>query len=275
MEFPYAHARGGLSPRLILSTMFFPFFTNLFILFFEIFSFKIYSPVSHGSNVIAIIGIFIYYLGGLVMFVAYGRSTGGWGELFGRANVCLILCLVITYPVFYLFWLPLIVWQLIIYVGTPNQLWERIFGGTAMSTELLHREFSSSSCQLYMRYIYIGFPFGLFCAIGFLVVIALTPLWYFIFSPVGLGMAGVALHISLRFPHSTEGDFVERIQLSSRMGIFFHVWLLAFPFAVMSIIHIAVVGVTWHGVTLAVVSLLHFVVDFIPATRGLCRRSEY
>jgi hypothetical protein len=261
----------SLRPRTVLSSIIFPFLTNLSILLFEIFAIKVFQASSDPTNVIGVLGLFVYYFGCLVLFVAYGRSTGGWNELFGRPAGFLVVTLVITYPIFFLFWLPLVIWQLVMYVGSPKELWQREFQGTVMSIEKLYPDYVNNQCQRYLRFIYIGIPFVLFSIIVIILIIALTPLWYFLFSPLGLGTCGVALHISLHFPHSTEGDFVERIETSARLGIFFHVWLLALPFAVFALVHLIIVGVTWYGILLAICALLQFAVDVGPGTKGFCQ----
>jgi hypothetical protein len=222
--------------------------------------------------VIGILGIVVFYCGCLALFIGYGKALGGWREVLGGASACIIVMVILTYPIFYLFWLPLVVWRLSTYFGSPKELWERVFQGTAMSLDKLYPEYNPNQCQLFLRYFYIGLPFILCCIIGFAILVGLAPLWYFIFSPFGLGTTGVALHVSMHFPHSTEGDYVERIIMSWHIGGFLHVWLLALPFAILSIVHLCLVKVTWYGVLMAVCSLLHFVVDVFPATKAFCNR---
>jgi hypothetical protein len=263
-----------LTPKGILSFIILPILTNLSILLFEIGSLDAFTASSDPTNVLGLIGIFFYYIGCLLLFVAYGRSTGGWDVLFGAKVRVLAGFLVVTYPVFYLFWLPIIIYQLLLYVGTPRSIWEKGFEGTMMSTEWLHPDFCFSRCQRILRFIYIGIPFGIFSLIIIAIIIVLSPLWYFILSPLGFGTLGICLHISLHFPHSTETDLLERIALTYRWGVFVHVWALALPFTIISISHLVVVGVTWFGVMLAIFSLLQFLIDAIPSVMDVLRNPE-
>jgi hypothetical protein len=274
MEVEYGPDIHELSPRAVLSFVLFPILTNTSILLFEIFALDIYRSSSDPSNILGVVGLFFYYLGCLLLFIAYGRSTGGWGEFFGTELRIMVACLVITYPIFYLFWLPFIIYQLLVYLGTPHSMWERLFNGTAMSTELLLPDFNFSTGERILRCIYIGVPFVIFSVIVVGVIVMLTPLWYFILSPVGFGTLGICLHISLHFPHSTEMDILERIGMTFRWGVFVHVWGLALPFAVIAITHLVIVGVTWFGVILAIFTVLQFIVDVVPSTINVLRTSS-
>jgi hypothetical protein len=272
MEIDVEIDREPLSTKGIVMLILLPLFTNISILLFEIFSLSIWVSSSDPSNIIGVIGIYFYYLGCLALFVAYGRSTGGWTQMFGGQVMALVIVLVITYPIFYLFWLPLIIYQLLLYVGTPKSVWERMFSETSMSVELLHPEFSYSSCQRFGRIIYIGIPFAFFALAFIVFVVVLTPLWYFILSPMGLGTLGICLHISLHFPHTIETDLLERIAKSYDWGVFIHTYALALPFAVIAIAYLVIVGVRWFAVMLAVLTLLHFVVCCVPAAITAVRK---
>jgi hypothetical protein len=263
-----------VTPKVALSFIILPILTNLSILLFEICSLDIWIGSSNLTNVFGIIGLFLYYFGCLLLFIAYGQSTGGWSEVLGTQAPWLVAAVVICYPSFYLFWLPFIIYQLLLTIGTPISVWERMFAESAMSTELLHPDFNFSCPQRFARFLYIGIPFVLFAIvfIGFLVI--LTPLWYFILSPMGFGTLGICLHFSLHFPHSREVDVLERITRTYTWGVFVHVWALALPFAVLAIAYLVMVGTTWFAVTLAVTSLLQFVVDAIPSIVGVVTRDR-
>jgi hypothetical protein len=264
--------REPLSTKGVVMLILLPLLTNISILLFEIFSLSIWVSSSDPSNIIGVIGIVFYYLGCLALFVAYGRSTGGWTEMFGGQTMILVVVLVITYPIFYLFWLPLIIYQLLLYVGTPKSVWQRMFDGTSMSIEFLHPEFSYSSCQRFARAVYIGVPFAFFAFAFVVFVVALTPLWYFILSPMGLGTLGICLHISLHFPHTINADLIERITKSYDWGVFVHTYALALPFAIIAIAYLLIVEVSWFAVMLAILTILHFAVCCGPAAVSAVRK---
>lgn len=259
-----------------ISFIFFPIATNLALLLFLIFSIDLYVPASSATNVIGTIGFFVYYLGCFFLFLAYAKSTNGLFDLFGSSfNTFLIIIIIITYPIFFLFWLPYIIYQLLVYAGTPKAIWEKIFAGTFFSLENLYPEFCSNTCQLVGRYIYIGFPFFLFALIYICIIIFLSPLWYYVLSPIGFGTLGICLHVSLRFPHSTEFDLVQRTQKSYTLGIFVHTYAIALPCIILGACYVAFVGSRWHAIFLLVMTCLHFAVDAIPSAIGISRGRQY
>jgi hypothetical protein len=60
----------------------------------------------------------------------------------------MVAVLVLTYPIFFLFWLPIIIYQFVMLIGSPRVIWERMFEETKMSTELLIPEFNENRSQL-------------------------------------------------------------------------------------------------------------------------------
>jgi hypothetical protein len=262
-----------ITPKTILSFVILPILTNLSILLFEIFSIDIWVSNSDPSNIIGVVGVFFYYIGCLLLFLAYGYSTGGWGLFLGLESRILVFCLILTYPIFYLFWLPFVIYQLLLTIGTPRAIWERMFMGTALSTELFHPDFNFSGCERAVRFIYIGIPFVLFSLIIICLLVLLSPLWYFILSPLGFGTFGICLHLALHFPHSMEMDIIERIGLAYKWGVFVHVWTLALPFALIAILHLVIVGITWFGCLLAITTLMQFLIDVVPSTINVLNRN--
>lgn len=263
-----------MTPKAAISFIILPILTNLSILLFEIFAIDVWRASSALTNIFGVVGLFLYYLGCLLLFIAYGQSTGGWVKFFGADMRCLVAAVVISYPVFYLFWLPFVIYQLLLTLGTPLSIWERMFADTAISTELLHADFNFSRLERALRFVYIGIPFAVFAVlvVGFL--IALAPLWYFVLSPMGFGTLGIALHLNLHFPHSTEIDILERITQTYTLGVAVHVWALAFPFAVLAVTYLVVVAETWFAYMLAVTALLQFVLDAVPSILGVVRRQR-
>jgi hypothetical protein len=263
-----------LTPKMILSFVIFPILTNLSILLFEIFALSIWVSNSDPSNIIGVVGVFVYYIGCLLLFLAYGHSTGGWGVFLGLESRILVAALILTYPVFYLFWLPFVIYQLLLTIGTPHAIWERMFAETALSTELLLPDFNFSGLRRAGRFVYIGIPFFVFSLVIVSFLLLLSPLWYFILSPFGFGTFGICLHLALHFPHSLEMDIIERIGPACKWGVFVHVWTLALPFALLGITHLVFVGVTWFGCLLAIATCLQFVVDAVPSTIGVLSKDE-
>ena len=251
-----------------------PFCTNLSLLLFLIFSIDLFIAPSQPRNIIGIIGIYVYYIACLIMFFAYAYSTRGTSELFGSGtNKCLVFALMISYPIFFLFWLPYIMYQLMVYTGSPKLVWEKLFNGSVMSLERLFPDFNSNKCTLFGRYLYIGIPFFLFSLIYVLILIALSPLWYYLLSPLGLGTFGICLHVSLHFPHSTEIDLHRRMALTYRLGVACYVFAMDIPCIILAGVFIGLVAPEWHAILLLVASLLQFVVSIVPGTKDLCRSS--
>jgi hypothetical protein len=210
----------------------------------------------------------------LLLFVAYGHSRGSWSEVFGLAGRFLAVLLVLTWPVFFLFWLPMIICQSIILFASPRILWERAFGATDMSTDFLIPAFNESRAALVLHYIYIGIPFAIFSLIMIVLIVCLAPVWYFVLSPIGLGTLGISMHVTLHFPNSVERDLLERMATTYKWGVFTHVYALALPFAVIGICHLAFVGVTWYGCLVAICTCLQFAIDAIPSMNAVVRGSS-
>jgi hypothetical protein len=263
-----------LPPKGVLSYVILPFFTNLSILIFEFSAIDVYTASSDSSNVIGIVGLFAYYLGCLILFLAYGHSRGGWAEVFGLCSRCLVALLLLSYPIFFLFWLPIIICQFLLLFASPRLLWEKLFAGSLMSTDNLVPELNDSSCGFWFRYLYVGVPFVLFSLLMIVIIVFLAPLWYFVLSPFGLGTMGIALHVTLHFPQSLEGDLLERMSGTYKWGVFAHVYALALPFAIIGIAHVVIVGVTWYGVFLAVFTCLQFAIDSVPSILAVLRDTE-
>jgi hypothetical protein len=85
----------------------------------------------------------------------------------------------------------------------------------------------------------------------------------FPFVPLGFGPLGICLHMTLPFPHSKEIDLC--------MGSDCPCMGLASPFAIIAIVYLAIIGVTWFACLLAVVTLLQFIVDVAPSTMAVLR----
>lgn len=270
MELP-DYNTGRLGVYQAISFIIFPFFTNLSLLLFIIYSIDIYASSSMATNIIGVIAIVLWYLAGLIEFFVYGRITNGWSDLFGgNGNVCMVLTLLVTYPVFYLFWLPLIVYQLLVFSGSPKGLWERIFHDSCMSLDNLIPELNNSTGSLICHYIYIGVPFFIFALIYIAILVFLAPVWYFFLSPLGMGTVGICLHVSLHFPQTRETDLNERIIKSYRLGSFVQCYFQALPLFILGIIYMIFATPAWWAIVLTFFSGLHFLIDFFPTSQMVC-----
>lgn len=249
-----------------------PLLTNICLLLYLIFSIDLYRANSYISNILAVVAVIFWYISGLVQFYIYGRSTGGWDDLLGGTGfACLVLVIVITYPIFYLFWLPIVLFHLVMLIGSPWQVWQRAFQNGPMTLDKLIPSLAESRAQLVLCYLYIGFPFWLFCVLYIGAIVLLSPVFYFLFSPMGYSTFGIVLHVSLRFPSTIEYDIKERIEKSYRWGVFVHVYALCLPLIIISAISVALRGVTWWAVLLLVMSLLNFLVDFVTCIINLTK----
>ena len=250
------------SSKAVLDVMILPFITNLSVLLFVIFSIDLYISYSEPTIIIAIVAILWWYIHGFIQFFAYGRVTGEWEELLGRSGkACLVLSIVLTYPIFYLFWLPYVLYHMVINIGSPWEVWQRIFDGKALSLEKLIPDLVENKCELVLNYLYIGLPWVIFTLIYIGIIIFLTPFWYFILSPIGYGVLGIVLNVSLRFPSTTSDEIEYRLDRSYRLGTLVHVYGQCLPMLILAIVHIIVVGTKWYNILLICAAGLNFVVD--------------
>ena len=205
-----------------------------------------------------------------LLLYGYGKATDEWDELLGGpTNSLLVIIIVITYPIFYLFWLPWVLYHLVLLIGSPKEVWQRMFENTFFTLDKLIPDLVYSKGELIVNYIYIGIPFFLFCVIYIGLVILLVPLWYFIFSPIGYGVFGIALNVSFHFPSTTSLEIEDRIDRTHRVGTFIHVYVECLPLIIISAVHVGIVGNTWYGILLLVLSIINFVVDCYTAIKNL------
>ncbi|EAY08704.1 hypothetical protein TVAG_079640 [Trichomonas vaginalis G3] len=252
-----------------------PLLTNISILLFLIFSIDLYRANDYINNVLAYCTVIFWYISGLVQFIAYGRVTGGWDDLFGASGFAiLIIIIVITYPIFYLFWLPIVLYHLVMLIGCPWQLWQRRFQNGCMTLDKLIPSLADSTASLVLCYIYIGIPFWFFCVIYIGSIIILSPVFYFLFSPMGYSTFGIVLHVSLRFPTTLEFDIKERVEKTYRFGVFFHVYLTCLPMVIISAVSVALNGVTWWAILMLVLAGLNFLVDCVTSIINLAKRDD-
>jgi hypothetical protein len=208
--------------------------------------------------------MFLLWLAHIAILCLYGKIMGNWSELlYGVDNLPLSIAICITYPVFYFFFLPLAVFRIVIIVGSPVFLWERMFTGTPASiTGLKCRE--ADFGQLFLRYIYIGIPWSCFALLYILLMVALSPLWVFLLSPIGMGMYGVCLAVGLSSDDVRSTSVADRVERTYRWGMIVNVFVLCLLGIAVSICYLALVEVHWWAVLLLVVCLLYFICGVYP-----------
>lgn len=71
-----------------------------------------------------------------------------------------------------------------------------------------------------------------------------------------------------------EIDIVDRIDQSFDWAVLVHTYGVAFPFALLAIVHLIVVGATWYGIMAVIIFGVNFIVDFVPALLGVINRED-
>lgn len=247
----------------------FPFAINLCFLIFIGVSIDVNQWPSWPVNSIPLTLVFLHYLTGIAMLFTYGKTvTDGFYDMFlGTENMCLHITLVLSYPIFFLFRLPVILFRFIVYIGTPCDLWDRIFEGTGGSLDNLRPENAPNGFDVFVRGIYIGIPFFIFSVIYMGVLIFLSPIWYFIFSPVGLSTYGTCLAVSMQADDSNTTSYNDRVDQSYPWGLFINVFILNLEYMFGAISYIALVGSEWQAVLLLIVTLFYLVCGCYPAIK--------
>ena len=204
----------------------------------------------------SIIAYLISIFGGCVV----GLSTRSFHEGIIYSSIFVvesIICAIIGFPLFYLFSLPYVWFYFIKWIGWPNHAWHFLFGDGCCSLESFH-DVKGNAGFTVLKGIYIGIPFCIFCLLWLIFVIACFPLIFALFAVYGFGGFGCCLHYwCLMKCESCE------LLFQTMNSCFYHtlcgnVYALALPMIILSIIHVILVGVTWYGIFLLVVSLIYF-----------------
>ena len=245
----------------------FPFVMNVCFLIFIIVSITTTLSPLDPRNSIPITDCFFIYILDCVFFYMYGKCMGTFTEIFYGVedNLFLDIILIITYPVFFLFYLPFIMYSMMKrYHASPADVWEKVFGSGGMSLSNLRTDIDSGVSTI-GRYIYIGIPFGIFALIYILIFIALTPLWYFVFSPLGMTMYSICLAVSFAFDEYRASTMNDRVDVTYNWGLFLNIYGIALLATISSACYIGLVGPDWHAILLIVVSGLYFGIFCGPA----------
>ncbi|OHT02023.1 hypothetical protein TRFO_30983 [Tritrichomonas foetus] len=260
-----------LSPLVKISYCIFPFVLNVAFFLFIGFSITPTLIPKEVPNAIALTDcFFIYVIDCIIMFI-YGKCMGTWSELFYGVddNIFLVIILISTFPVFFLFFLPYLMFSLMKnYIGSPYAIWERVFGMGGASLKNLKCD-GDAGLAIFGRYIYIGFPFIIFSLVYLIIFLALAPLWYFVFSPFGMTMYSVCLAVSFNSDEVRASTINDRVDQTYRWGMFLNVYgidLLAF---LSSACYVGLYQFDWKSGFLLIVSVLYFAAFSIPSVYKL------
>ena len=117
-----------------ISSVFLPFCTNLFFLLFIFVVIDTSILPTEPINSIPVTCGFFIFIRGMVEFAFYYISVNGAEELFGdRNHIILVIFVTFTYPIYFLFKLPFVIFRLFEKFGSPAQLWEHAFSDTCAS----------------------------------------------------------------------------------------------------------------------------------------------
>lgn len=254
------------TPGRILSFIICPALVSITTIIFIFCSIDIYSGSDKFHNVAGVISIWVYYFYGLFLFIAYSHNTYGMNELFrSSTNTCISVLLIITYPIFFLFWLPVIVVRILCYRTSPKDLWQNLFEGTCWDFYKLAEWYFIDTPTKIGRVISIGIPYGIYFLIYCLIAIFLTPLWYFITSPIGLGSVGICLHVSVQFPDTLDGDFQDRCARTYRIGFFIETIMHSLLQCIIAILYLVYEGNDWWAILSVIIDGIVFLGCIIPS----------
>ena len=218
------------------------------------------------QNAIPLVALWFLYFEGMLEFSTYCMSQDGCRELFGDyAYGWIVYSMIFCYPAYYIFLLPLVIIALFKYFGTPHGVWDRSFSSTSLSLYHLSLAGSGNVVTFFFRILYIGFPFAVFSLVYCSVMIFLSPLWLFIFSPFGLGHYGIAAHINLLDLLGMNEPVTDKVMKVYPWTLFINGWLRALSGVIFSVVYIVLVTPRWSSIVLLVTSFSEFLVTFVPA----------
>ena len=250
-----------------MSNIVVPFCMNLFSIIFVCVVIDLNVYPTEPTNSIPIVMLFFLYLEGMAEFVCYYKAENGPEEIFGdRHWIFLVPFVIISYPVYFIFKLPFVIIRLFEKFGSPKAIWERIFSDTCYSLYYLSISNSDGCVTFCLRVIYLGIPFFIFALIYIVLMIVLSPLWLFIFSPIGLCCFGIAACITLL---SNEEDTVTTEERTNR--VYYQNQLIMLIRSTSGIIfmgcHLGLCGVHWCSVILLILFIFSFIMNLVYVIR--------
>ena len=242
-------AYNGINVANFFAAILLPFLTNLsiYIFVFAIADWK--ASLSYPPNVCVIFAALFKYIGGLSCFYFYGRSSGGWEAIFGSSiNAVISIMLAFTYPMYYLMWLPFLLYKISVDIGTPVHYWQKAFENGSMSLENISGDSSLESSRKCAAYFYIGIPFSLFALLYICLLIIFSPIVYYFFSPIGLGNLGIILNIAVQWPSTTGPGVPDRIKVTTPWGNFSHIVTIVVPLIIVVSVYLGTWATDWPGI---------------------------
>lgn len=244
-----------------------PFVINLCFIIFICCSITTDLHPLEPRNSIALTDCFLLYLIDIIILVFYGIIMGSWSELlFGVENVCLSFAIIISYPVFFLMFLPFAIYRVMVRIGTPARLWERVFGGSGLSLENLQCD---GGRFMLIRYIYIGIPFLIVSLVYIGVMVLLSPMWYFLLTPIGMGMYSICFSVGFHTEDVRVSSVNDRVGRTYRWGMFFNVFIVALVQILSCACYMGMVGSHWWAVLSFTMSLVYFVLCAFPTAKSM------
>jgi hypothetical protein len=225
-------------------------------------------------NSIPITTAFLLFLLDFCMLFIYYLLEGMHHEiLFGVNNTPLAAFIFFSWPFSYLILFPFIVYRIMKRIGTPLDFWEYLFRGGTMSTENLRCDRSEGACSMILRYLCIGFPLLIVSIVYVALVTALSPLMYFVVTPLGMGMYSICLVVSFHSAQLKVTSISDRVARTYCWGMLLNVYGGALLGVLVSICYIALVAAHWWAILLLISSGVYFITCCFPAARGIfCSR---
>ena len=251
-----------------LSTIILPFCFNLFTIIFVCVVIDLNQLPTVPTNSIPIVMLFFLYLEGMAEFVCYYLAENGPEELFAdRHWKFLVPFVVISYPVYFIFKIPFIIIRLFEIFGSPGSIWEKAFSDSCYSIYYLAYSNNENCISFTLRLIYIGIPFFIFALIYVILMIALSPLWLFVFSPIGLDCFGIGACITLL---SSEEDTVTTEERTNRVYYENQVVMLSRSLTglIFMCCHLGLTGTHWCSIILLVFFVLSLILNIIYVVRA-------
>lgn len=268
-------SNAGGTPKwaVIVGYFILPLFVNVFYVLFIAFCFSPTEPMSYIGNILGIVAVIFFYLAGLALFIVFFVLIDEGGEFHHlRFGLALSILMAIGYPLVFLISLPVTIFYLFCFFGSPKAIWEKWFSGKAPSLENLHYDPVHGYCFLALNFIWIGLLFGLFSLLYFLFVICLCPLWFFFFSPFGFGGFGCAIYRAIRHKDGP----LEELNSSNETFCIFSIAVTAFAYAlpalIFGIVFLVIGGITWFAICLVIFSGLYFLVFGVLSLIIICNK---
>ena len=241
-----------------LATFPFHFLLNIAVILFIIFAFTTTLASSSATNVLAIVVLIVFYIANSIIVAFFCWSSGIWRWLNNLIlGLFTIICIIIGFPLFYLFSLPYTWFYFMKWVGWPTKAWHFIFGDGCCSIESFYDAKNNAGFTV-LKGIYIGIPFILFCILWFVFAIICIPLIFALFAAYGFGIFGCCLHYWCLLKCESCETLYQIMNSSFYHSLLGSVYALSLPMLILAIIHVVLVGVTWYGIFLLVVSAIYF-----------------